>query len=116
MFKKITLLLFSSLVIFAFTSSVKAEKISYKKIDGVYYNQLVNGKWESNYVTMFYLDGILAYCIEPGVSINTSEYNSSNDWSQTNFSDEQKQKFEKIGFHCTKFSAEHALIEFIIIK
>lgn len=25
-------------------------------------------------------------------------------------------KFEKIGFHCTKFSAEHALIEFIIIK
>ena len=99
MFKKITLLLFSSLVIFAFTSSVKAEKISYKKIDGVYYNQLVNGKWESNYVTMFYFGNVLAYCIEPGVDINTSDYNSSKDWSQTSFSKEQQEQLEKIGYY-----------------
>lgn len=99
MLKKLTLLLFSSLVVFAFTSSVKAEKITYKKIDGVYYNQLVDGKWQSNYVTMFYLDNALAYCIEPGVAINTSEYNSSKDWSQTSFTKAQQEQLEKIGYY-----------------
>ena len=113
MFKKITLLLFSSLVIFAFTSSVKAEKISYKKIDGVYYNQLVNGKWESNYVTMFYFGNVLAYCIEPGVDINTSDYNSSKDWSQTSFSKEQQEQLEKIGYYGYEYPG-HQKIEYYL--
>ena len=113
MLRKITLLFFSTLVIFAFTSSVKAEKITYKKINGVYYNQLVNGVWQSNYVTMFYLDNVLAYCIEPGVAINTSNYDSTHDWSQTNFSKEQQTKFEKIGYYGYEYPG-HQKIEYYL--
>lgn len=55
-----------------FTSGAKAETISYQRLDNIYFNLNVNGNVSSNYVTMFYLDGRLAYCIEPGAAINTS--------------------------------------------
>ncbi len=99
MIKKFIILFLGLSVIYLFTSSVSAEKISYKKINGVYYNQVVNGNIKSNYVTMFYFGPTLAYCIEPGVDITTSDYNSSKDWSQTTFTKEQKEQFEKIGYY-----------------
>ena len=46
--------------------NVRADNISYKRLDNIYYNLTVNGKFESNHVTMFYLADRLAYCIEPG--------------------------------------------------
>ena len=99
MTKKFWLLFFSSLVIFISTSEVHAEEISYKRIDGVYYNQWVNGNLNSNHVTMFYFGDTLAYCIEPGVAINDKNYNSTKDWGGTSFSEEQKSMMEKIGYY-----------------
>lgn len=99
MIKKFIILFLACSVIYMVTSSVSAENISYKKINGVYYNQVVNGNLKSNYVTMFYFGPALAYCIEPGVDINTSDYNSSKDWSQTSFTKQQQEQFEKIGYY-----------------
>ncbi len=99
MIKKLSLLFFSLSVLFISTSSVSAEEITYKKINGIYYNQWVNGNLNSNSVTMFYFGNTLAYCIEPGVSIQDRNYNSSRDWSKTTFTEKQKSMMEKIGYY-----------------
>lgn len=99
MIKKFVILFLAFSVIYIGLSSVSAERISYKKISGVYYNQVVNGELKSGNVTMFYFGPTLAYCIEPGVDINTSDYNTSKDWSQTNFSKEDQLKMEQIGYY-----------------
>ncbi len=83
-----------------FMGSVSAleEPISYVKLDGIYYNQNVNGDFKSNYVTMFKFGERIAYCIEPGVDINTKVYDTG-DWSLTDFSEEDRLLIEKIGYY-----------------
>ena len=78
---------------------VKAETISYKRLDNIYFNLNVDGVSSSNHVTMFYLDNRLAYCIEPGAAINTKTYNSTSDWSKTGLSEETQKYLEKIGYY-----------------
>lgn len=97
--KKIFLIILG-IVMFGFSMNiVKAETISYKKLDNIYFNLKVDGVSSSNGVTMFYLDNRLAYCIEPGVAINTKTYNSTSDWSKTNLSLEKQKYLEKIGYY-----------------
>lgn len=76
-----------------------AETISYKRLDGIYFNLKVDGVSSSNHVTMFYLDNRLAYCIEPGADINTSTYNSTNDWSKVSLSLDTQKYLEKLGYY-----------------
>lgn len=97
--KKIFLVIMGFLLWGVFSSDVSAETISYKKLDNIYFNLKVNGNSSSNYVTMFYLDNRLAYCIDPGVEINTRVYNSSNNWGVTNISAEKQKYLEKIGYY-----------------
>ena len=76
-------LLWMGLCLFCFgLYSVKADNITYKKLDDINFNLTVDGKKESNYVTMFYLDNRLAYCIEPGKDITSKIYDSFPDWSK----------------------------------
>ena len=97
--KKLSLLTLG-FILFSFgISFVKAETITYKKLDNIYFNMTVDGVNSSNGVTMFYLDGRLAYCIEPGVAINTKTYDSTNDWSKTTLTKEKQQYLEKIGYY-----------------
>ena len=80
---------------------VKAEEanISYRRLDGIYFNLSINGNFQSNHVTSFYLNDRIAYCIEPGVSIDTQVYDVNLDWSSVNFSDEQIDYIEKVGYY-----------------
>ena len=96
--KKILLLALGIIMGVFLTGHVNAETISYKKLDNIYFNLKVNGVSSSNYVTMFYLDGRLAYCIEPGKDINTRTYNSTSDWSKTSISADKQKLLEKIGY------------------
>ncbi len=94
------LILFLGILFFGLSiEGASAETISYKKLDNIYFNLNVGGKISSNYVTMFYLDNRLAYCIEPGAAINTSMYNSSSNWAGTNFSKETQIYLEKVGYY-----------------
>lgn len=79
---------------------VKAEEaqISYHKLEGIYYNLNVNGTIQSNTVTMFDLSGRTAYCIEPGVEINTRYYDIT-DWGSVSISSKDKDLIEKIGYY-----------------
>ena len=82
-------------------SSVYAEEapISYIKLQGIVYNQKIGGELKSNTVTIFKLQDRIAYCIEPGVSINEKYYDITTDWSMTNLSDELKEYIEKVGYY-----------------
>lgn len=94
--KKIVFLL---LVVFAFDKVLAQEvDISYRRLDGIYFNLTVNDSFLSNHVTSFYFGDRLAYCIEPGVEINTSIYDTA-DWSVTSFSEELKKYIELVGYY-----------------
>lgn len=95
--KKLFLLFFT---VFMLVKPVFAEeaKITYKRLPGIYFNQRINGNLESNNVTMFYLNERIAYCIEPGASINEHYYDKA-DWGSVNFSLEVKDYIEKVGYY-----------------
>ena len=88
-----------TLILFSMLSPVQAETITYKKLEGIYYNLTVNNQTTSNYVTMFYLNDRVAYCIEPGKGIHTKEYIAYNNFDKTGLSDAQKELIEKIGYY-----------------
>ena len=94
-----TLILLIGIILLGFSSPVEAATISYKKLDNIYFNLNVNGVHSSNYVTMFYLDNRLAYCIEPGAEINTREYDSNTNWANTNIDIDTQKEIEKIGYY-----------------
>lgn len=69
-------------------------------IDGAYYYQKDKdtGKIMTGHANKFYLNGKLAYCIEPLVQITNHTYNSTTDWSVVGLSDEQEDFIEKVGY------------------
>lgn len=98
--KTFTLLLFLLMsVTFIKPAHAQEAKISYVKLNNIYYNLNINGNIQSNGVTMFKLDDKIAYCIEPGVEINQKYYDIATDWNQINFTDEQKSYIELIGYY-----------------
>ncbi len=98
--KTLSLLLFLSMFITCLKTTYAQEaKISYVKLNNIYYNLNINENIQSNGVTMFKLDDRIAYCIEPGVEINQKYYDISSDWSQINFTDEQKKYIELVGYY-----------------
>lgn len=83
------------------STEVQAEevRITYNKLQGIVYNQKIDGELKSNTVTMFQMGDRIAYCIEPGVEITDNYYNIYTDWSTVTFSEELKSKIEKIGYY-----------------
>lgn len=81
-------------------ASENDSSISYQRIDGAYFYLVNNstGAIDTNYVTKFYLNGAIAYCIEPMQDINTRVYSSTNDWNVTSLSEEQRKNIEMIGY------------------
>ncbi|MBQ9011697.1 MAG: thioester domain-containing protein [Bacilli bacterium] len=96
--KKVGVVILGIVLFSILNGSVHAENITYERLNDTYYNLTVDGNTTSNHVTKFYLDGRLAYCIDPGMPINTKTYNSSTSWPNT-LTDEQKQQIEKIGYY-----------------
>ncbi len=90
-----------------FTSSVSAQEssIQYRRINGIYYNQKINGKWDSHHANIFQMNDRVAYCIEPGVPIDTKVYDITYDWSSVNLSNETKEYLEKIGYYGYEYPA-----------
>lgn len=73
-------------------------KLTYNNLYDYNYEIKGDGIYLSNHTTMFYANGKVAYCIEPGVSINTSTYNSSSSFANTNFSKKQSEYLELLGY------------------
>ena len=97
--KKVGLIIISVCLFICCLYSVKADDIKYKRLEGIYFNLTVDGKFESNHVTMFYLGNRLAYCIEPGKDINTKSYDSYKGWDVTSLSKEKQAYIERLGYY-----------------
>lgn len=95
-------IIFTVLISLGFITIVNAKTndttLTFNNLKDYNYEIKGEGKYLSNYTTMFYANGKLAYCIEPGVDIETHTYNSDFDWSKTKFTKEQTDYLELIGY------------------
>lgn len=91
---------FAVMFLFLFMKPAYADEvnISYVRLNGIYYNQVINGVLDSNHVTSFHLGGRIAYCIEPGAEIKTNTYTET-DWSSVSLSEEVRDYIEKVGYY-----------------
>ena len=91
---------FAVMFLFLFMKPAYADEvnISYVRLNGIYYNQVINGVLDSNHVTSFHLGGRIAYCIEPGTEIKTNTYTET-DWSSISLPEETRDYIEKVGYY-----------------
>lgn len=98
--RKMKKLVFAVMFLFLFMKPAYANEvsISFVRLNGIYYNQVINGVLNSNHVTSFHLGGRIAYCIEPGAEIKTNTYTET-DWSSISLSEEIRDYIEKVGYY-----------------
>lgn len=91
---------FAVMFLFLFMKPAYANEvnISFVRLNGIYYNQVINGVLNSNHVTSFHLGGRIAYCIEPGAEIRNNTYNET-DWSSFSLPEETRDYVEKVGYY-----------------
>lgn len=97
--RRIFLLLIALVGIFTQTNSVSAATLDMRYQDDVYYVHVEAGgeHYSSFKLAMYYVDGKLAYCVEPGAMIYSTQY-AIGDWSVTSLSPAQRLRIEQIGY------------------
>ena len=95
------------------TNSVKAETLEMRYQDNVYYVHVNDdGTGYSSYqLAMFYVDGKLAYCVEPGLAIYSTNYNVGN-WDVTSLSPEQRKRIELIGYYGYEYPSHQGNVKY----
>lgn len=83
------------------SASENDSQISMTTIDGAYYYQYDNdtGQVMTGRANIFYMNGTIAYCIEPLVQITDHTYTSTTDWSVTSLTQEQRHYIELVGYY-----------------
>lgn len=104
--KRLRKLLFALSMIFMFGLGMGSAKASIDdtwldrdRFDGIY--EVINTQ-NGTYLfqtNRFLMNGVTAYCIDPGVAINTNLYSSTEDWGVTNLSSEVKQKVRLYAYY-----------------
>lgn len=103
--KTITLVLVAFCMAFGYTSLVSAgsndTQFSRQQISGAYYYQKDRdtGQTMVGTANKFYMNGRLAYCIEPFQQITDHTYSSTTDWSVTSLTPEQRHYIELVGYY-----------------
>ena len=104
MYKKLTKIII--MVLFIFVSNITLvhagendTNIIRNYYDGYYAVYNAPDRVRLFYAERFTMNGDTAYCIEPGVAINTSVYSSTTDWSITGFSDEVKNYIKLVAYY-----------------
>jgi len=98
-FKKVLLIIAVVIGLFIKTNSVNAATLDLRYQDNVYYIHVDadGSNYSSFQLAMFYVDNKLAYCVEPGLMINSMEYGVG-DWNVTGLSPAQRLRIEQIGY------------------
>jgi len=94
-------ILFTLILLLAFSGAeakTNDTTFTFNNLYDYYYEIEGGGMYLSNYTTMFMANGKVAYCIEPGVDVTTSIYDSNTDFSKTNLNNEQINKLELLGY------------------
>lgn len=102
MFKKIikiiilTLIIFLNCTVFAESNDSKLVKHRYDNIYAVYDG---NDRVHLYYAQRYTLNDVTAYCIEPGLGIETDTYTSTDDWSITSLNSEVRNYVRLIAYY-----------------
>ena len=100
--KKIMMLFFALLFIFSAKNVFAQDQYELKleKQDGIYMTRKGTSYGYDSYPYYIYkMNGMFAYCIEPGKHITTYTYVGTSDYVDLGFSDELKEKLELIGYY-----------------
>ena len=111
--KIIEIMLLTLLSCFIQLNNVKAETLEMRYVDNVYYVHVNNdgSEYSSYQLAMFYLDGKLAYCVEPGLAIYSTKYNVGN-WDVTSLSPAQRHRIELIGFYGYEYPSHKGNVKY----
>ena len=101
--KIIIILILTTIVIMSNMLWVKADindsKIIKNRFSGLYAVYDGDDRVHLFYAESYVLNNKIAYCIEPGIKINTNIYNSTSDFSLSNLTSEQIEYIKKIGYY-----------------
>ena len=101
--KIIIILILTTIVIMSNMLWVKADindsKIIKNRYSGLYAVYDGDDRVHLFYAESYVLNNKIAYCIEPGIKINTNIYNSTSDFSLSNLTSEQIEYIKKIGYY-----------------
>jgi len=96
------------MLIFFYCSFVSAgindSIIEKNRIEDIYAITKINEVDRIFYLNIYNVNGRVSYCIDLGVDINSSIYNSTDDFSITNLSDEQVEYIRQISYFGYKYS------------
>lgn len=111
---KFITLLFAIILANIFTTNVaRAETLEMRYQDNIYYVHVNNdgSEYSSYQLAMFYVDGKLAYCIEPGLAIYSTKY-SIGDWNITSLNSDQRRKIELIGYYGYEYPGHQGNVKY----
>ena len=100
--KKIMMMFLAMLFIFSAKNVFAQDQYELKleKQDGIYMSRRgVSYGYDSYPFYIYKMNGMFAYCIEPGKHITTYTYVGTSDYVDLGFSDELKEKLELIGYY-----------------
>lgn len=111
--RKLIILILSVISCIFTLYNVKAETLSMNYVDNVYYVHVNDdGTGYSSYkLAMYYVEGKLAYCIEPGLAIYSTNYNVGN-WDVTSLSSEQRKRIELIGYYGYEYPSHNGNVKY----
>ena len=96
-------MIFLALIIIFGAKNVFAQDqytLTLEKQDGIYMSRSgVNYGYDNNPYYIYKMNGLFAYCIEPGKHISTYTYVGTSDYVDLGFSEELKEKLELIGYY-----------------
>lgn len=93
--------------------NVKAETLEMRYQNDIYYVHVNDdGTGYSSYqLAMFYVDGKLAYCVEPGLAIYSKKYDVGG-WDVTSLSPEQRKRIELIGYYGYEYPTHQGNVKY----
>ena len=102
MLKKIIKIIITTIIIFlncAVFAEVNDSKLVKHRYDNIYAVYDASDRVHLYYAQRYTLNDITAYCIEPGLGIETDTYSSTDDWSITNLSSEVRNYVRLIAYY-----------------
>lgn len=102
--KKILKFIIISCTLFLNSLNVHASTLNAEYVNDIRAFHYRNGiLWSYGRAPFRYQDGILSYCIEPDVMLNTNIYNTYDDWSVTPYTNDEKRQMELIAHYGYKY-------------
>ena len=111
--RMIALTIISAIFCIFTIKNVKAETLEMRYQNDIYYVHVNDDgtDYSSYQLAMFYVDGKLAYCVEPGLAIYSTKYDVGG-WDVTSLSPEQRKRIELIGYYGYEYPTHQGNVKY----